>query len=680
MMRSFPTVALLVILFFLCSSCGERSKALAQDPTAAEPLPGSNDPLVTWQTYGGDKKALRYAKLDQINRSSVDQLEVAWTYHTGDVRDDSRGTIEANPIIVDGVLYVTSPALKVVALDAATGEERWTFDPFKGETARGVNRGVAYWESEGGEDKRILFTAGWTPRLYALDAETGRPIESFGEGGVVDFTEGIEREGHGSVSATNPGIVYDDLLILGTRLVKGPKRPASPGDVAAYDVRTGERAWVFHTIPHPGEFGNDTWAGDAWKTEGGANVWGGMSLDEERGLVFLPVSTPGYSFYGGTRKGKNLFSNSVVALDAATGERIWHYQLVHHDIWDRDLGAPPILATVEHDGEKVDAVAQASKRGDLFLLDRETGEPLFPVEEKPVPASTLPGEEAWPTQPVPLKPPPFSRQGYGRDDLPTISEEARDYALKRLGQMEHGRRFLPPSTKGTILLPGLRGGAHWGGGAYDLTTGMLYINATEVPWELTMVPAGGAEQKAAASESASPLDSAKGKLGQTRTAEPEGANAPASRLEEKKERAAYPYIHTGYKKFLDPEGYPAIKPPWGTLNAIDLNKGEIAWQVPLGEFEELTERGIPPTGTDNLGGPIVTAGGLVFIGATKDEKFRAFDSKTGEVLWETTLPAGGYATPSTYAIDGKQYVVIAAGGAGLLGTKKGDAIVAFALP
>jgi len=626
----------------------------------------SNDPFVTWRVYGGDKKARRYSELDQINRSNVDQLERAWVYHTGDIREDGRGTIEANPIIVDGVLYVTSPALKVVALDAATGEEIWTFNPYDDEDARGVNRGVAYWESEDGTDARILFTAGWTPRLFALDAETGRPIETFGSEGVVDFTKGIAQEGHGPISATSPGIVYEDLLILGTRVVKGPSQPAGQGDVAAYNVRTGEREWIFHTIPEPGEFGNDTWEGNSWRTEGGANVWGGMSLDEERGWVFLPVSSPGYSFYGGTRKGKNLFASSVVTLDAETGERIWHYQMVHHDVWDRDLGAPPVLMTVNHEGEQVEAVAQASKRGDLFVLNRKTGEPLFPVEEQPVSESGLPGEELWPTQPVPAKPPPFSRQGYDRSDLPTRSEEAHAYAMKRFNKMKKGGTFIPPNRTGTIMLPGLRGGAHWGGAAYDPTTDMLYINDTNVPWIMEMVRAK--MERGSGTTTENPVES-----------ETEHMQAGAEKGGRGK-TAAYPYVQKGYNKFVAPDGYPAITPPWGTLNAIDLNTGEIVWDVPLGNYEELSGEGEPATGTDNLGGPIVTAGGLVFIGATRDEKFRAFDSATGEVLWKTELSAGGYATPSTYEAGGRQYVVIAAGGAGLLNTPKGDAIVAFALP
>lgn len=647
------------VLFFTAACTSQESATVSSERAAAAVSAGAEDPLVTWEVYGGDKMGRRYSKLDQINRSNVDQLEVAWIHNTGDLQEGGRGTIEASPIIVDGVLYITSPSLKVLALEADTGERIWTFDPFEGETPRGVNRGVTYWESDDGTDKRILFTAGWTPRLYALDADTGRPIESFGEDGIVNFAEGIQKEGFSDISATSPGIVYEDLFILGTRIPKPAGQPAGSGDVAAYDVRTGERRWTFHTIPQPGEVGNDTWAGDSWRTEGGANVWSGFSLDEERGWVFLPVSTPGYSFYGGTRKGKNLFSNSVVALDAETGERIWHYQLVHHDIWDRDLGAPPVLATIEHEGEQVDVVVQASKRGDLFVLNRDTGEPVFPVEERPVPESDVPGEEAWPTQPFPAQPPPFSRQGYTRDDLPTRSEEARAYALERFENMRSGHPFTPPSLQGTIMLPGLRGGAHWGGAAFDPTTGRVYLSDTNVPWILKMERARMVRDEATTGTEAATESEAAVDVDQT---------------------AAYPYVHTGYIKFTAPDGYPAITPPWGTLNAVDLNRGEISWDVPLGEYEELTEKGMPPTGTDNLGGPIVSAGGLVFIGASRDEKFRAFDKETGEILWETELPAGGYAVPATYEIAGKQYVVIAAGGAGLMNTKKGDAIVAFALP
>lgn len=723
---NFGLCLLFLFVAIWASSCTGQKESLTPHTIAPE----QQQQYVQWNNYGGDKGSSAFSLLDQINRSNVDELEVAWIYHTGDVREDGRGTMECNPIIVDGIVYMTTPALKVIAIDGATGELVWSFDPYEGEQqARGVNRGVTYWED--GDDKRILFTAGWTSKLYALDAETGQPIREFGDDGVVDFSEGIGREEDGPVTATSPGITYEDLYILGTRVGEGPK-PAAPGDVCAYDTRTGERRWCFETIPSPGQFGNDTWGKDSWKTAGGANAWGGLSVDEERGLVFLPLGSPSYIFYGGQRPGKNLFSNSIVALDAETGERVWHFQTVHHDLWDAEPTAPPNLITVRHNGELVDAVTQIGKRGDLFVLDRTTGEPLFPVEERAVPQSDLPGEKTWATQPFPVKPAPYVRQGYTKEMLPERSKEAREYAKEVLDKSRAEGMFTPPSREGTIMAPGFRGGSTWGGAAFDPTTGYLYVNASEVPGIIKMVPTESDDSDGTSRGQQLYAANCASCHGSDRTGNPpeypsltdvserlseeevhdildtgSGMMPPAGNLSreekdavvaflfgeeeqqitEKSEdidpsagRGQVPFVHDGWKKFEAPDGYPAIKPPWGTLNAIDLNEGKIVWQKPLGEFPELMEKGLPPTGTDNLGGSMVTAGGLVFIGASKDEKFRAFDKYTGEILWETELPAGGYATPSTYEVDGKQYIIIPAGGGGLLGTKPSDAVVAFSLP
>jgi len=680
-----------------------------------------------WSVHGGDPGHQQYSALDRINTTNVQRLRVAWTYRAGDARADNRSQIQCHPIIVGGVLYATSAQLKAFALDAATGRPLWTFDPFQAgaeQHSLGVNRGVVYWGE--GDDRRILFTAG--QRLYALDARTGKPVAGFGAGGSVDLREGLGRDVSGLYVLSNtPGAVYRDLLILGTRVSEGPG-PSAPGHVRAYDVRTGAVRWIFHTIPQPGEYGYETWPRDAWQRIGGANAWSALSVDEKRGLVFLPTGSAAFDFWGGNRAGANLFANCVLVLRAATGERVWHYQTVHHDIWDRDLPAAPVLVTIERVGRKVDAVAQVTKSGFVFLLDRETGEPLYPVEEVAVPPSDLEGETAWTTQPVPTKPPPFARQLFTEADVTDLSPASRAAVLERLRQVRTGRRFIPPSKQGTVIFPGFDGGAEWGGAAFDPATGRLYVNANEMPWILTMVDvvddASGADNgpgarayrqycaachgvdRRGAPQQNVPalldlggkrppgdlellLQKGKGVMPSFRyLSEGEvkslsayllGEAAPAPPVNDEEKPFGTPYTHTGYHRFLDPDGYPAVKPPWGTLSAIDLGRGEIDWHVPLGELPELTRRGIPPTGTENYGGPIVTAGGLVFIGATKDEKFRAFDKKSGKVLWETSLPAGGYATPSTYEVNGKQYVVIAAGG-GKMGTKSGDAYVAFALP
>lgn len=688
-----------------------------------------------WEVYGGDKGSHQYSALDEINTRNVAKLTVAWTYSTGDKSEGNTSQIQANPIVVDGVLYASSPRLKVFALNAATGEEQWIFDPFAepdATEASGVNRGVVYWESEDGTEKRILFAAG--PFLYALDAQTGTRLATFGEAGRVDLRHGLGREADSLfVSSTTPGAVYQDVLVLGTRVSEGPV--AAPGHVRAYDVRTGAIRWIFHTIPQPGEFGYETWPEDAWQHIGGANVWSGITIDEQRGMAFLPTGSASFDFWGGNRKGENLFANSILALDAVTGERIWHYQVVRHDLWDRDLPAAPNLVTVTHDGARIDAVAQITKSGHVFLLNRDTGEPLFPVEEVAAPPSDLYGEEAWLTQPLPVKPPPFARQSLTEDQLTDRSPEAHAHVKAIWQTKRSGGPFVPPSTQGTIIFPGFDGGGEWGGAAFDPTSGLLYVNSNEMPWILTMVPVTVPEAARPASLGAQVYavncamchrDDRSGNLGANypsllgldaflrpeevmqlletgRGYMPSYGHLTASEKEaliaflfdqeepvlanvnptdvriEEPTYGRVPYSHTGYNRFLDQEGYPAIKPPWGTLNAIDLNTGTLAWQVPLGSVPELVEQGLPPTGTENYGGPVVTAGGLIFIGATKDEKFRAFDKRDGTLLWEADLPAGGYATPATYAMNGKQFVVMAAGG-GKMGTPSGDTYVAFALP
>jgi quinoprotein glucose dehydrogenase len=710
---SGAAVSLVAVSLALAATLGPAAEAPARVPPERE-----------WRAHGGDPGHTQHSPLAQITAANVARLRVAWTYHTGDARADGRSQIQCNPVVVDGVLYATSAGLKAFALDAATGRELWRFDPAGAgaeETALGVNRGVVVWGD--GEERRVLYSAG--RYLFALDARTGRLVPGFGGGGRVDLREGLGRDTTGlSVLSRTPGAVYRDLLVMGTLVHEGPG-PSAPGHVRAYDVRSGAIRWTFHTIPKPGEPGHETWPPEAWKTVGGANAWSGISVDQARGLVFLPTGSPSWDFWGGDRHGENLFGNCVLALRAATGERVWHYQVVRHDLWDRDLPQAPVLVTVRHGGREVDAVAQATKSGHVFVFDRETGQPLLPLEERSVPASDLKGERAWPTQPVPVKPPPFSRQSFTESDATDVSPASRAAVLERLRQVRSAGQFVPPSTQGTMIFPGFDGGAEWGGSAFDPQTRLLYVNANEMPWILEMLelpppgaggtlgarvyaqhctachglggkgdpqgqfpPLTGLAARAKAPDVVALLEKGKGVmpafafltraereavaahvLGETEPDHSKGEAAQSGR----------PYTHLGYNRFLDPEGYPAVKPPWGTLNAIDLDAGEIRWSVPLGEFPELTKRGLPPTGTENYGGPIVTAGGLVFVGATKDERFRAFDKGTGKLLWETALPAGGYATPATYEKGGRQYVVIAAGG-GKMGTRSGDAYVAFTLP
>jgi quinoprotein glucose dehydrogenase len=683
-----------------------------------------------WSTYLGDRANSHYSPLKQINTTNVTQLEVAWTYQSGGARPDGRSQIQCNPLIIDGVLYGTSPLSVLFALDAATGKELWRFNPLRGggdHQALGVNRGVVYWAD--GDDRRILYSAGST--LFAVNAADGKIISSFGDAGRVNLKSGLGRDANQLyVVATTPGIVFRDLIIMGSRVAEGPG-PSAPGHIRAYNIRTGQMAWIFHTIPQPGEVGHETWPADAWKFMGGANCWAGMALDEQRGIVYVPTGSAAFDFWGGNRIGQNLFANCLLALDATTGKRRWHYQFVHHDIWDRDPPAPPNLLTVNHDGKSIDAVAQVTKSGHVFVFNRETGESLFPIEERIVPPSDLPGEAAWPTQPIPLKPAPFARQIFSADQITDISPESHKAVLEKFVTLRPHTPFMPPSREGTIIFPGFDGGAEWGGAAVD-PRGILYVNANEMPWILTMVetkPKDGpilssGEQIYAqicaachgVNRSGDPartfpslekiaeklkkpdivqlLNTGRGMMPSVAflsTEQKEAVagfllgEAPAGRTPDQPVTSgadvllSEPYTHTGYTRWLDTNGYPAVKPPWGTLNASDLNTGEYVWRTPLGEFPELTARGIPPTGTENYGGPVVTAGGIVFIAASQDEMFRAFDQRTGKVLWQTKLPAAGYATPATYMVNGQQFVVIACGG-GKCGTKSGDAYVAFALP
>ncbi len=678
-----------------------------------------------WPAYLGDKAASHYSTLDQVTPANVSQLDVAWTWKSGDARPDS-SQIQCNPLVIDGVIYATTAAMKLVALDAATGKELWRFEPID---PNGVNRGLAFWTD--GQERRILYGNGqW---LYAVDARTGSPIGDFGYLGRVDLSEGLGRDVTGlAIQMNTPGVIYKDLIILSTRCGEGPG-PAAPGHVRAYNVRTGELEWIFHAIPYPGEPGYEAWPPDAWKRIGGVNAWAGMTVDDERGLVFCPIGSATFDFWGGARPGNDLYADCLVVLNAATGKLVWYYQFTHHDLWDRDPPAPPTLLTVHRDGRDIPAVAQVTKSGHVWVFNRETGEHLFPVEEIAVPSSDLAGEVVSPTQPLPLKPAPFTRQRFTVDEVTDRTPEAHRAVLERFFRVRPHVPFGPPSKEGTIIFPGFDGGAEWGGAAAD-PAGVLYVNEAEMPWILSMIETGGAtslgeqvflqnctgchgaDRKGNAVGNIPSLVDVKTRLTREQIMEvitkgravmPSwgfltevqrkavvgflvGDKAPKEEghLNEwntyvpDKDQNGFvppPYTHTGYNRWLDPDGYPAIKPPWGTLNAIDLNTGEYLWRVPLGVYPELVAKGIPPTGTENYGGPLVTGGGLVFIGATRDEMFRAFDQRTGRTLWEAKLPAAGYATPATYEAGGRQFVVIACGG-GKLGTKSGDSYVAFALP
>ena len=674
---------------------------------------------VDWPAYLGDNGRSLYSPLQQINRSNVTQLKIAWTFDTGD-----KGEYQANNLIVAGVLYTASPARRVIALDAGTGREIWEWNAQSERRGAGGarQRGLVFWQNETGGEQRLFTGVG--NYLYALDPKSGQIIRSFGQNGSIHLGTGLDVEGTPAVGLNTPGVTYKDLLIIGGL--------GGPGAVRAFDVRTGLRRWIFHLIPRPDELGYDTWPAEAYKTATGLMPWSGQSLDEKRGIVYVPTKTAEPDFYGGNRHGMNLFANSLVALDASTGKRLWHYQIVHHDLLDKDLPCPPVLLTVTHGGKKIDAVAQGTKHGLLFVFDRVTGAPLWPIEEKPVPQSELRGEQAWPTQPFPTKPAPLMRQKYGEADTSNISPQAYSNTLERIRLSPNFGPFPTPSLRETVMFPGFDGGMEWGGGASD-PDGIYYVNINEIPWLMQMVETRRADGTAvprgerdymAFCAPCHGLDRAGNLAGgfpslvdvgnrKTReqlsliTRQGLGRMPAFDQLSDAQRNAVLdyvlgaapasatrpevgnvgrpsvstvpPYAFSGFRRWFDAEGYPAIKPPWGTLNAVDLNTGEIKWKVPLGEYAKLKARGIPATGTENYGGPLVTAGGLIFICATADETFRAFDKQTGTIIWQTALPFGGNATPSTYMVNGRQFVVISAGG-GKSGRPAGGSIVAFALP
>ncbi|MEJ7767716.1 MAG: PQQ-binding-like beta-propeller repeat protein [Chitinophagaceae bacterium] len=682
----------------------------------------------SWSIYKADNESSSYSPLTTIDTRNVKQLKPAWTFAFQDATDTSHfGRSECNPIIIDNVMYVTSARHRVYAVDAGTGRQIWSFDPFNGERGGGVSRGVTYWEDGG--DKRILFTAG--DNLYAVDAQTGVPIGEFGQQGKVSMNFGFRGDPATiSVIPTSPGIVYGDLLIMGTEVSE--LYGAEPGYIQAYYIKTGKHAWTFHTIPLPGEPGYETWPADAWKYAGGVNAWAGLSLDKKRGLVFLALGSPSYDFYGGDRKGQNLYGNCVMALDAKTGKYKWHFQTIRHDLWDYDLPAPPNLVTVTRDGQKVDAVAQVSKIGFVYVLDRETGKSLFPVEERKVPASNVPGEHAWPTQPFPLKPAPFARQLLKEDDLADFTPGAHDSLVKIVRSLRYEGLFTPPDLRGSLNFPGTRGGAEWGGAAYD-PTGVLFIRSNDSPeidsLQLVKHDPGRENQPASVRGKAFYTNHCKSCHGADRQGD--GLNNPSllgiqhritteaaltkirrgggrmpafasilhgsedaiiaylfdirdrhvsdketnlleisrnmtthkKKVDKSQSDSFSTYLNlTAYSIFKGPDGHPAIKPPFGTLSALNLHTGNYVWKIPIGNHAELQKKGEPPTGSVGSAGPIVTAGGLIFISGTSDKKLLALDKLTGKTLWEFTLPAPGTATPSTYFSNRKQYVAISVAG------------------
>jgi quinoprotein glucose dehydrogenase len=681
-----------------------------------------------WPINTGRPTADHYSPLTQITRANVSQLKVAWQFDTSE-----RGAIQTAPIVIDSVLYAATPSQKIFALDAATGRELWRFD--SGIKGTQPLRGVSYWSDAG--KGRIL--AGIMDHLYQLDAATGKPIPTFGNHGSIDLRNDLDADDPTqlSVAMTSPGVIFNDLIILGFRAPE--THPAPRGDIRAYDLHTGKLRWTFHTIPHPSERGAETWPHDAWKTAGAANNWAGMTLDTTHGIVYVPTGSAVDDFYGADRLGNNLYANCLLALDARTGVLLWYFQGVHHDLWDRDFPSAPVLLSVKRNGHPIDAVAQTSKQGFIFLFDRLTGQPLFPIEEKPYPHSDVPGESSSPTQPLPLKPAPYARQLLTADMLTNRTPEAHAWAAKEFSTFRSEGQFIPFNAHGqTIVLPGFDGGAEWGGPAVDPATAVLYVNANDIAWT------GGLEpNKPTSSPGASIYQSQCAVChGTTRAGSPptfpslidinkrlsdaditaiirdgKGRMPPSPTVKDERLKALLEYLHTsasdlqqqaaqqrttnsspikelqasqpnelsyrftGYRRFVDSDGYPAIAPPWGTLNAIDLNTGEYLWKIPFGEYPELAAHGMPNTGTENYGGPIITASGVLFIGATIfDRKIHAYDARTGKLLWQYELPYAALATPATYMVKGRQYVVIASAGGKDPNHPLGGLYIAFALP
>jgi quinoprotein glucose dehydrogenase len=696
-----------LLTYMLASVPSLPGQALAQDRATRAHTPRTH---TTWRDYGGSPDGAQYSALRQINRANVTKLRVAWTYRTGDDRKYS-----FNPLVVDGMMYVLARQNSIVALNAATGQEVWTH-PTDPNTTLITNRGVNYWESADRSDRRLLFSV--NNYLQAIDARTGRSILQFGTNGRVDLRDGLGRDPKSLtlVQSYNPGRIFEDLLILGS--ATNEEYGSGPGDIRAYDVRTGRMVWTFHTVPHPGELGYDTWPKDAWKTVGGANAWSGMALDERRGIVYIPTASPKYNFYGANRPGANLFGDCLLALNARTGKLVWYFQMVHHDIWDYDNGTTPMLATVRHNGKMVDVVAQAGKVGFVWVFNRETGKPLWPIEERAEPKSDMPGEETWPTQPFPSKPPPFARQTFTVDDLSPFLEpaEREQFRQQMLGAHNLGL-FTPPGLGNTVEMPGNNGGANFGGAAIDPTNGNLYVVSKDLPAMLKLELSKEVSKSGSPEVQGGSIFEANCSLchGTNRQGHPPAVpslvdvgsrlsgdqiqgivrhgqgpmpsfsklsspeidsllayllhpdRAPLSDLAENASPAkptaidpATAHYRSGFGFMFASSGLPAIAPPWTSLTAYDLSSGTIRWKIPLGVVPELAAQGITNTGSQfPKVNPVVTAGGLIFTG-TRDRKVRAIDSATGKVLWEAEVNAALEGMPAVYEIDGRQYIVFCA--------------------